>query len=58
MKDDEIALNYVAGEGVHLSKNGEKRGTFTGLEFKQALFAIWLGGKPADEKLKNAMLGK
>ncbi len=58
VKGDEIALNYVAGEGVHLSKNGEKRGTFTGLEFKQALFAIWLGGKPADEKLKNAMLGK
>ena len=58
VKGDEISLNYVVGEGVHLSKNGEKRGTFEGLEFKQALFAIWLGGKPADDKLKNAMLGK
>ncbi|MDG1690515.1 MAG: chalcone isomerase family protein, partial [Flavobacteriales bacterium] len=28
-----------------------------GLEFKQALFGIWLGGNPADDSLKDEMLG-
>lgn len=58
VKGDEIVLNYVAGDGVYLSKNGEERGKFNGLPFKQALFAIWFGDKPADEKLMDAMLGK
>jgi len=57
VKGDEIVLNYHAGDGVHLYKNGEERGTFKGLAFKQALYAIWLGGKPADSDLKDAMLG-
>jgi hypothetical protein len=28
-----------------------------GLNFKKALWAIWLGDKPADAKLKKKMLG-
>ena len=42
---------------VYLYKNGEERGSFRGLEFKQALFGIWLGGNPADDDLKEGMLG-
>lgn len=46
------------GEEVHVSKNGTKKGSIDGYEFKKALFAIWLGKKPADDDLKKGMLGK
>ena len=57
VEGDEILLNYHKGDAVHLYKNGQERGAFKGLEFKQALFGIWLGGKPADSSLKDDMLG-
>lgn len=56
VEGDEIVLNYHKGESVYLYKNDKERGTFNGLAFKQALFGIWLGDKPADESLKNDML--
>ena len=49
--------HYHKGDAVYLYKNGQKRGSFKGLSFKQALFGIWLGGKPADSSLKDDMLG-
>lgn len=57
VEGDVIVLNYHKGEAIHLYKNNKERGTFDGLEFKQALFAIWLGGNPADVSLKEEMLG-
>ena len=57
VEGDEILLNYHKGDAVYLYKNGQERGAFKGLEFKQALFGIWLGGKPADSSLKDDMLG-
>jgi len=57
VEGDEISLNYHKSDAVYLYKNGQKRGAFKGLEFKQALFGIWLGGKPADSSLKEDMLG-
>jgi len=62
-KGDIIVLNYVPGEGLssqHKSKEaGSTRslGTIAGLDFKKALFAIWLGPKPVQESLKKEMLG-
>lgn len=56
-QNDEILLNYHPGDGVYLYKNGTQRGSFQGLAFKQALFAIWLGEQPAQESLKQEMLG-
>jgi hypothetical protein len=29
-----------------------------GLDFKQALYGIWLGNKPVQASLKKALLGK
>ena len=56
--DDEIILVYSSKEETtYLYKNSETRGKFTGLPFKQALFGIWLGDKPAQESLKKEMLG-
>jgi len=57
VEGDQIILNYVPGEGVQFYKNGKKRGVIEGLDFKQALFGIWLGGVPADDSLKEEMLG-
>lgn len=55
---DKIYFDYVPSKGVKIYKNGDLKGTIPGLEFKKALFAIWLGTSPAQESLKNEMLGK
>lgn len=49
---------YVPGKGVEIYKNGQLAATIQGLEFKKALFGIWLSDKPAQDSLKAAMLGK
>lgn len=55
---DIFDLTYVKGEGVHVSKNGKEVKTIAGLDFKQALFGIWLSDSPAQESLKSEMLGQ
>ncbi len=48
---------YVKGKGSVLYKNGVEKGYVEGLDFKKALFNIWLGSKPVDKDLKSKMLG-
>ncbi|TNE56223.1 MAG: chalcone isomerase [Bacteroidetes bacterium] len=57
-KGDKIHLNYVPGRGTYVKKNGQVLTRVPGLEFKKALFSIWLGTRPADGTLKKGMLGK
>ncbi|OQZ00887.1 MAG: hypothetical protein B6D35_04695 [Candidatus Brocadia sp. UTAMX2] len=57
-KGDIYDIVYAPGEGVSVSIKGKLMGTITGLDFKKALFAIWLGEKPVDTSLKQGMLGK
>jgi hypothetical protein len=57
-KGDKIRLEYVTGAGLKVYKNNVYKGVVPGVEFKKALFSIWLGTKPADAALKNKMLGK
>ena len=57
-KGDVFDLVYLPTHGVVVLKNGKKQGAVQGLAFKQALFGIWLGDKPADEDLRLAMLHK
>ena len=49
---------YEKGKGSSIFKNGTRMGTIEGLDFKKALFNIWLGDKPADKDLKNGLLNK
>lgn len=49
---------YNPADGCSLIINGEKKGTVEGADFKKAIFSVWLGEKPADKKLKAAMLGE
>jgi hypothetical protein len=54
---EQYAFEYIPGQGVVVSRNGETLGTIAGEEFKTALLEIWLGNKPADKQLKKGMLG-
>lgn len=57
IKGDVFDLTYIPGKGTTLSKNTKELVTITGLDFKKALFGIWLCNKPADDNLKKKMLG-
>lgn len=59
IKDGDVFdLVYLPGEGVRVLKNGKERATIGDLEFKKALFGIWLSDEPAQEDLKEKMLGQ
>jgi hypothetical protein len=53
---DVFDLIHVPGQGVAVLKNGNRQGVIAGLPFKQALFGIWLGDRPVDPKLRQALL--
>lgn len=54
---DEVMLDYVPGEGTEVIIKEERKGTIEGADFNAALLDIWLGEEPADNDLKDAMLG-
>lgn len=57
-KCDVFDIVYTA-ETVSIYKNNILKGEIKGgLDFKKAVFGIWLGNDPADSDLKDAMLGK
>lgn len=55
---DIFDLIYVPGKGTTLYKNNNSVTTISGLDFKKALFGIWLCDQPADANLKTKMLGQ
>jgi len=55
---DKIHLEYIPSKGLQVKKNGSVKGTMEGLDFKKALFSIWLGNNPPDANLKAGLLGK
>ncbi|MCG8314075.1 MAG: chalcone isomerase family protein [Pseudomonadales bacterium] len=57
-KGDNFEMVYVPSEGVKIYKNNQYAKTIDGLEFKKALFGIWLSEKPAQKSLKEGMLGE
>ena len=55
---DLIELIYLPEDGVTVRHNGDLVGEVEGDDtFKQALFTIWLGDDPAQDSLKEEMLG-
>jgi len=56
--DDEILMIYKPGKGTAVIINGKMKGIIEGIAFKKALFAIWVGNKPAQAKLKKGMMGQ
>lgn len=56
-KGDQFTLDWLPGKGMLLSVNGTPDPTeFLEPEFYQAMLGIWLGPKPADSQLKQALL--
>lgn len=55
-KGDTFDMVYTPKHGVIINKNGKLKGVVPGIEFKQALYGIWLSDKPADSSLKQALL--
>ena len=63
---DIYEIVYLPNQGIEVYRTGAKSkqrnllGTITsgGMAFKKVLFGIWLSDRPAQEDLKEAMLGK
>lgn len=53
---DYYDITYSPDTGVGVYKNGNLNASFGDLEFKKALWGIWLGDDPVDSKLKKEML--
>jgi hypothetical protein len=52
-----VLLDYLPGAGTRITVNGQERITIKGEDFFQALLRIWIGKKPVDGRLRDAMLG-
>ena len=57
-KGDVYEMVYLPGQGTAVLKNDKPACTIAGMDFKQALFGIWLCDKPAQKSLKKAMLSQ
>jgi hypothetical protein len=54
-----VHLDWLPDSGTRLTFNGAVKGTdIAGEDFYRALLRIWLGDKPAQEDLKEQLLGK
>ena len=56
-KGDVIYLDYVPDIGTRVTIKGEEKDVIKGADFYAAVLDVWLGEDPADEGLKDAMLG-
>ena len=59
IKDGDIFnMIYTPAKGVEVYKNNKLTTTIGNPKFKKALFGIWLGDDPAQDSLKEDMLGE
>ena len=57
-KGDTYDFAYFPQTGLVIYKNKKEVSIIKSIDFKKALYAIWLGKKPAQESLKKKMLGE
>lgn len=55
---DLFEIVYIPGTGTQVYKNGGLTSTLEGMDFKQAVFGIWLSENPVTTSLKKGLLGK
>ncbi len=55
---DIVLLDFIPGKGTRVTINGVVKGVIAGDDFYAALLDVWLGDEPADDELKEAMLGE
>jgi long-chain acyl-CoA synthetase len=54
---DVLRMELLAGGKTRVLFNDTLRGSIDGADFQQALLRLWLGEKPADDGMKQALLG-
>lgn len=58
-KGDIVTIDWLPESGTRLNINGKQVGKdIAGEDFYRALLRIWLGSKPAQDDLKEALLGR
>ena len=58
-KGENFSVDWIPGSGTQILVNGQPQGEpIKEPEFFSSLMRIWLGNKPADAQLKDALLGK
>ena len=57
-KGYKLEFAFIPHNVIHVSKNGTELGVIENKEFSSALFGIWLGDMPAQQNLKEELLGK
>jgi hypothetical protein len=58
VKDDTFEFTYLPDIGLNIYKNGTVIEQIEGLDFKRALYGIWLSENPVAAKLKSQLLGR
>ena len=53
---DTVVLTYVPGRGTSVVAKGKTGGPIEGKDFADVLFSVWIGAKPVDRSLKQALL--
>jgi hypothetical protein len=56
-KGSVVLLDYLPGVGTSIAVDGQEKIVIKGEDFFQALLRIWIGKKPVDGRLRDAMLG-
>src|SRR3954466_1472847 len=57
-KGSVVHLDYLPDVGTRVIIDGQERITIPGAVFFSAMLHIWIGNKPVDGRLRDAMLGK
>ena len=53
-----IQFDFVPGQGTIVRIGGDVRDTIEGEELARALLSIWLGPRPVQSDLKDALMGR
>ncbi len=57
-RGDTLTFTQIPGKGIAVEVKGQAQGVIVGADFSRALWAIWLGDQPPNEKLKLGLLGR
>jgi hypothetical protein len=52
-----VHIDFIPGSGTRINVNGQDMALIPGDDFFRALLRIWVGKKPVDGRLRDAMLG-
>ena len=58
VEGDVVTLDFIPDKGTVVTIKGENKGLIAGDAFYAALLDIWLGDEPADDDLKESLLGE